>query len=79
MTFCAVTILCPLRTTLTLVLLFAAVNSSYNVGIPQQRRIQEEFYRAVLKMGKVEDKWGTVYEPTDFFERHANYLVITIR
>jgi poly(A) polymerase Pap1 len=56
-----------------------AVNSSYNVGIPQQRRIQEEFHRAVLLMGKEEKNWRSIYYPTNFFERHANYLVITIR
>jgi poly(A) polymerase Pap1 len=55
------------------------VNASYNVGLPQQRRIQEELISAVFLMGKREENWRSVFEPTDFFERHANYLQITIR
>lgn len=58
---------------------YDAVNASYNVGIPQQRRIQEEFVRAVFLMGRREENWRSVFEPTDFFERHANFLQITIR
>jgi poly(A) polymerase Pap1 len=55
------------------------VNASYNVGLPQQRRIQEELISAVFLMGKREENWRSIFEPTDFFERHANYLQITIR
>jgi poly(A) polymerase Pap1 len=60
-------------------LLYITVNASYNVGLPQKRRIQEEFVRAVYLMGRKEENWRSVFEPTDFFERHANYLQITIR
>ena len=55
------------------------VNSSYNVGIPQKRRIQEELIRACYVLGDDDTQWRNLFEPsTDFFERHANYLQITI-
>ncbi|KAG7344085.1 polynucleotide adenyltransferase [Nitzschia inconspicua] len=58
---------------------YPSMNASYNVGLPQQRRIQEEFIRAVFRMGRREENWRSVLDSTDFFERHANYLQITIR
>jgi poly(A) polymerase Pap1 len=49
------------------------------VGLPQKRRIQEELISAVFLMGKREENWRSIFEPTDFFERHANFLQVTIR
>jgi hypothetical protein len=54
------------------------VNSTYNIAIPQQRRIQEELTRAAI-LTKDESNWRSLYNRSDFFERHANFLKITIR
>mmetsp|Transcript_18692 Transcript_18692/g.34853 ORF Transcript_18692/g.34853 Transcript_18692/m.34853 type:complete len:101 (-) Transcript_18692:97-399(-) len=63
---------------------YPSMNSSYNVGIPQKRRIQEELVRAVHIMGGEDGKhgdadWRSLFKPSDFFSRHANYLQLTIR
>lgn len=55
------------------------VNSAYNVGIPQLRRIQEEMIRAALTLEKGEEHWKTIFQPSDFFHRHSNYLQVSIR
>ncbi len=55
------------------------MNSSYNVGLPQQRRIQEELFRAVFLMGKREDQWRSIYDPSNFFERYEHFLQIVLR
>jgi len=54
------------------------MNSAYNVGIPQQRRIQEELTRAAF-FTQNQSNWRSLYNRSDFFERHANFLQITIR
>ena len=54
------------------------VNSAYNVGISQQRRIQEELTRAAFTT-QDEFNWKSLYNRSDFFNRHANFLQITIR
>ena len=54
------------------------MNSSYNIAIPQQRRIQEELTRAAF-ITQDENNWRALYNRNDFFERHANFLQITIR
>jgi hypothetical protein len=56
----------------------ATVNSTYNIAIPQQRRIQEELVRAAF-LTQDESNWRALYDRSDFFERHANFLKITIR
>jgi poly(A) polymerase len=58
--------------------LYATVNSTYNIAIPQQRRIQEELIRAAILM-QDESNWRSLYNRSDFFERHSNFLKITIR
>ena len=54
------------------------MNSTYNIGIPQKRRIQEELVRAAF-ITQDESNWRKLYNRSDFFERHANFLKITIR
>merc|ERR1712157_217332 len=54
------------------------MNSAYNVGISQQRRIQEELTRAAF-LTQNEFNWRSLYNQSDFFDRHANFLQITIR
>jgi poly(A) polymerase len=55
------------------------VNSTYNVGLPQLRRIQEEMIRAAILLEEGEHSWRNIFRGSDFFERHSNYLQITIR
>lgn len=54
------------------------MNSAYNVGIAQQRRIQEELVRAAF-LTQDESNWRALFSRSDFFERHANFLQISIR
>lgn len=63
---------------LCILILNHSVNSAYNVAIPQQRRIQEELVRAAF-FTQDESNWRALYNRSDFFERHANFLKITIR
>ena len=56
-----------------------AVNSAYNVGSPQLRRIKEEMLRALMLLDQGGGKWRKIFEKSDFFARHSNYLQITIR
>ena len=55
------------------------MNSTYNVGIPQLRRLQEEMIRAAILLEKGENNWRHLFRKSDFFERHSNYLQVTIR
>jgi poly(A) polymerase Pap1 len=55
------------------------VNSTYNVGIPQLRRIKEEMIRTALILEKGERHWRTIFLRTNFFARHSNYLQVSIR
>ena len=54
------------------------MNSTYNIGIPQQRRIQEELVRAAF-LTQDEFNWRALYNRNDFFGRHANFLQISVR
>jgi poly(A) polymerase Pap1 len=55
------------------------VNSTYNVGLPQLRRIQEEMLHAAIILEEGEENWGKLFRKSDFFRRHSNFLQITIR
>jgi len=60
---------------------YPSMNSSYNVGEPQLRRLRDEFFRASnlsndIVSGKRE--WGVLFEGNDFFKLHANYLQVNI-
>ena len=66
---------------------YPSMNSSYNVGEPQLRRMRDEF----LKASKVCDTimndisssssvsiscWDVLFQGNDFFKQHANYLQV---
>eukprot|EP00529_Nitzschia_sp_RCC80_P041569 CAMPEP_0113445372 /NCGR_PEP_ID=MMETSP0014_2-20120614/3152_1 /TAXON_ID=2857 /ORGANISM="Nitzschia sp." /LENGTH=318 /DNA_ID=CAMNT_0000336421 /DNA_START=262 /DNA_END=1214 /DNA_ORIENTATION=- /assembly_acc=CAM_ASM_000159 len=55
------------------------MNSSYNVGIPQQRRLTDELIRAANIMGNRDSKWSQVMRPSNFFTRFAHFLQLTVR
>lgn len=56
----------------------STVNSTYNIGVAQKRRIQEALVRAAF-ITTDESNWRNLYNQSDFFQRHANFLKITIR
>ena len=55
------------------------VNSAYNVGYPQLRRLQEEFAHAARILQQGEERWRDIYTANDFFYRHSNFLQVSIR
>jgi Poly(A) polymerase predicted RNA binding domain len=55
------------------------VNSAYNTGVPQKRRIQDEMVRAAYLMQNGDSQWRALFQPSDFFIRHSNFLQVTIR
>lgn len=60
---------------------YPSMNSSYNVGEPQLRRIQEELYRGeqtILQIANGSAQWSDLLERNDFFREHAHYLQINI-
>ena len=58
-----------------------AVNSSYNVGLSQLRRIQHEMINAsmILEQNPKHVNWKQLLQGTEFFNSHSNFLQITIR
>ena len=61
------------------------MNSSYNVGVPQLRRIQEEMIRAAILLEEKEEEeegggggWRNLFQRSTFFQRHSNFLQLTI-
>jgi poly(A) polymerase Pap1 len=58
------------------------MNSSYNVGRPQLRRIQEEMGRAVRLLREAEivgeTDWKRLLRGSAFFHQHVHFLHITI-
>ena len=57
--------------------IYPSMNSSYNVGLPQLRRIQDELLRGynLLKENPCFRLWE---QPTDFFTRHQHYLQVSV-
>jgi poly(A) polymerase Pap1 len=55
------------------------VNSAYNVGVPQLRRLQEEMIRAARILEQGEEHWRDIFTNNDFFLRHSNFLQVTVR
>jgi len=68
---------------------YPSMNSSYNVGLPQMRRIQEEMIRSSyilennsnrrMEGGNKRNVWQQLLGECDFFERHSNFIQINIR
>ena len=60
---------------------YPSMNSSYNVGEPQLRRIQDELRRATKISHDVcfgRKTWSDLFKGNDFFKQHANYLQVDI-
>ena len=74
---------------------YPSMNSSYNVGIPQRRRISEEMYYAYqilssapvpppsirknLSNGRTTNVFSKLFEPSEFFSNHEFFLKVTIQ
>ena len=54
------------------------MNSAYNVGVPQLRRIQEEMIRAARILEGGERRWPDLFADSDFFHRHSNFVQVSI-
>ena len=59
---------------------YPQMNSSYNVGEAQLRRMRHEFRRASevcdgILSGRA--GWDSLFEESDFFDQHANYLQVS--
>jgi len=54
------------------------VNSAYNVGVPQLRRLQEEMIRAARILEGGDEQWRAIFNDSDFFYRHSNFLQVSI-
>jgi len=60
---------------------YPTMNSSYSVGIPQLRRIQDELYRAAYVMEKSNGNVSLLFQRSggdDFFHRHSNFVQVII-
>jgi hypothetical protein len=57
---------------------YPSMNSSYNVGVPQLRRIQIEFNHADQIMMDSKSTFRDLYITSNFFTRHAHFLQINI-
>ena len=59
---------------------YPSMNSSYNVGQPQLRRIQTEFHRSLKilnRIGAKESTWSELFQGSDFFRQHTHYLQVS--
>jgi hypothetical protein len=60
---------------------YPSMNSSYNVGVPQKRRMQMEFAtasRILERIEKGEKIWNDLYQGNDFFDQHMYFLQVNI-
>mmetsp|Transcript_7317 Transcript_7317/g.15954 ORF Transcript_7317/g.15954 Transcript_7317/m.15954 type:complete len:275 (+) Transcript_7317:2-826(+) len=60
---------------------YPSMNSSYNVGEPQLRRLRDELNRASQLSDSIlsgRKTWDVLFEGNNFFRQHANYLQINI-
>jgi len=58
---------------------YPVMNSSYNVGRPQLRRIIQEFRRADQMTSAIvrgEKQWSDLFKENDFFRQHVHYLQV---
>ena len=55
---------------------YPTMNSAYNVGIPQLRRIQDEMWRACFLLESTNFEWAEIFHGCDFFSRHKNFIQI---
>jgi len=60
---------------------YPSMNSAYNVGLPQLRRINSELQNAVRILDAIEKgekTWKALFQGNEFFQRHAYFLQIDI-
>ena len=60
---------------------YPPMNSSYNVGEPQLRRLRDELGRASELSDDVlagRKTWDVLFEGNDFFKHHHNYLQVCV-
>ena len=58
---------------------YPSMNASYNVGMPQMKRLQHELLRAdrIIKgMVSGEYSWDHLFMSNDFFRQHVHYLQV---
>lgn len=58
---------------------YPSMNSSYNVGFPQLRSIQNEMILACNHLRKHKNDFSALFKSSDFFSRHEHFLQVTIR
>ena len=58
---------------------YPSMNSAFNVGIPQLRRIQDEMGRAAFLLENTKGGCSEIFEDGGFFERYSNYIQIKIQ
>lgn len=60
---------------------YPAMNSSYNVGRPQLRRLVQELRKGeilVAAISRGEKEWSHIFKENAFFRQHAHYLQVNI-
>ena len=60
---------------------YPSMNSSYNVGVPQKRRLQMELATASLileRIEKGEKMWNDLYHGNDFFDQYIYFMQVNI-
>ena len=62
---------------------YPSMNSSYNVGQPQLRRLREEFVKAEQILSDILEgdgsrEWNDLFVGSDFFREHMHYIKIDI-
>jgi hypothetical protein len=69
----------PLNNFLLRLVVSMAVNSAYNTGVPQRRRIEHEMIKASGLMENGDSNWRALFQPSGFFMSYSNFLQVTIR
>mmetsp|Transcript_29898 Transcript_29898/g.60668 ORF Transcript_29898/g.60668 Transcript_29898/m.60668 type:complete len:281 (-) Transcript_29898:1516-2358(-) len=60
---------------------FPSMNSSYNVGQPQMRRLKQEFFLAdqlIADIEKGERDWDELFVGKEFFRQHIHFIKVDI-
>ena len=58
---------------------YPSMNSSYNVGMPQLRRIQDEMILACNHLSVNPGDYASLFQESNFFFRHEHFVQVTIR
>ena len=60
---------------------YPSMNSSYNVGQAQSRRLREEFFRADELIDSIADgdaTWADLLDGSTFFREHLHFLEVSV-